>query len=64
MKNEVKNTCAIVRSKPHIRPEDEEKIKEERNDEKDRFDFLKLNLEADNAKIVQLDTEPVVGYCM
>jgi hypothetical protein len=24
---------------------------------------LLLNLEADNAKIVQLETEPVVAYC-
>jgi hypothetical protein len=41
MKNEVKNT--ITRSKPHIRPEDEEKTKEERNYEKDRFESLKVN---------------------
>jgi hypothetical protein len=36
MKNEVKNTRA--RSKTHIRPEDEEKTKEERSDEKDWFE--------------------------
>jgi hypothetical protein len=41
MKNEVKNT--IARSKPHIRPEDEEKTKEERNDEKDRFESSEVN---------------------
>jgi hypothetical protein len=41
MKNEVKDTRA--RSKTLIRPEDEEKIKEERNDEKDRFEsFIDL----------------------
>jgi hypothetical protein len=57
MKNEVKNT--IARSKIHIRLEDEEKTKEERNDEEDGLSLL-LNLEADNAKIVQLETEPVV----
>jgi hypothetical protein len=57
MKNEVKNT--IGRSKTHIRLEDEEMTKEERNDEEDGFEFL-LNLEADNAKIEQLETEPVV----
>jgi hypothetical protein len=33
MKNEVKKKIQI-----HIRPEDEEKTKEERNDEKDRLD--------------------------
>jgi hypothetical protein len=57
MKNEVKNTRA--RSKTQIRPEDEEKIKEERNDEKDRFESF-IDLEADNAKIEQLLTEPGV----
>jgi hypothetical protein len=36
MKNEVKDTRA--RSKTHIRPEDEEKAKEERIDEKDWFE--------------------------
>jgi hypothetical protein len=60
MKNEVNNTRA--RSKTQIRPEDEEKTKEEWIDEKDWFESL-LNLEADNAKIVQLETEPVVAYC-
>jgi hypothetical protein len=36
MKNEVKNTRA--RSKRQIRPEDKEKTKEERSDEKDWFE--------------------------
>jgi hypothetical protein len=57
MKNEVKNT--IARSKTHIHLEDEEKTKEERNDEEDGLSLL-LNSEADNAKIVQLETEPVI----
>jgi hypothetical protein len=56
MKNEVK---IQEPGQKHIRPEDEEKTKEERNDEKDRFDTF-IDLEADNAKIVQLKTEPVV----
>jgi hypothetical protein len=61
MINEVKNTRA--KSKTQIRPEDEEKTKEEWIGEKDWFKSL-LNLEADNAKIVQLETEPVVVYCI
>jgi hypothetical protein len=36
MKNELINT--IARSKTHIRLEDEEKTKAERNDEEDRFE--------------------------
>jgi hypothetical protein len=60
MKNEVNNTRA--RLKTQIRPEDEEKTKEERNDEEDGFEsFIAFrSLEADNAKIVQLETKPVV----
>jgi hypothetical protein len=55
MKNEVKNS--IARPKSHIRREDEEKTKEEWNDEKVSSSFL-VNLDTDNAKIVQLETEP------
>jgi ribosomal protein L29 len=36
MKNQMKKT--IARLKTHIRPEDEEETKEERNDEKDRYE--------------------------
>jgi hypothetical protein len=60
MKNEMKHTIAtLARSKTHIRPENEEKTKEERVMKKIGWSLL-LNLEADNAKIVQLETEPIV----